>query len=804
MLNLRHLGVTLIAAAALAACSSSNSLTVSGTVVGSYFRNALVCVDINRNARCEPNEPSARTDNNGQFTVPQIEGADLVAEIGPDAQRYEPQDGVVNPVTNKIVFRAKPALLSNGAVVLNAYSTHISGLMEAGKSMAEAQQLMSSALGVPAANALADYNRETDPVLQGVLQSHANRMIAALQATVKATGSGNLLAALTDLVNAAPTQQGQVQYVWTQVGADDTPFSKLEITGTSAGSLADKPDAAGTLDARTFTTALQAPNATLYAAGQMVARAIVTPDAAGAASCPQIRIDGVASTMAVRAPVARGKLSNGPRYGSSGPVDFNVLTCEAAIPDTATSAVINGVALKVRGSKSVVNRVVVMGDTGCRLKGPTAFNQAADGTSTGGDLLQDCTSETAWPYAKLARVAASFDPDLILHNGDIHYREGFPEGVEMRWGGAANAAKGGSERDNASIKAKFVAAKIDDATTYGWRSWEEDFFKASGPLLAAAPWAITRGNHELCDRAGQGWFRFLDARRFPAGEPEYDSAYVRGSSFNVAKNCSQAVDPVAMSFGDLQVVLLDVGLLNDQPGLSGSIGATNGDHVRVARQLNAISALPASQDPNKLTWIVSHKPFFAYSGAFPAAGNAPKSADPRTWQLQKAIMPGAETLGTGNGQLPPNTQMTHAGHIHGFQMISHSAASGLPLSVLMGSTGDNLDGLIEGNTGTAFAPKGFGNDITSGLWPWLDQTINNVLVKGSKWYGGFAQHLPVNFSASPITGTGQKETATMSEYSFLVLDRVAGTTNWKMKVYDRNRQLLRTCTTSGKTARCDG
>ena len=238
------------------------------------------------------------------------------------------------------------------------------------------------------------------------------------------------------------------------------------------------------------------------------------------------------------------------------------------------------------------------------------------------------------------------------------------------------------------------------------------------------------------------------------------------------------------------------------------MGATNGDHVRVARQLNAISNLPASRDLSKNTWIVGHKPLFAYNGSGAFANGVPQPAVARTWQFQKAIVPGAESVDAGAGVLPANTQMTHAGHIHGFQMISQPADTGMPISVLMGTSGDNLEGLIEANTGAALAPAGFGNNITGGRWPWFDQMINAATIKAATWYTPLAKN-PQNFSSSPIQNTGKKESAVMSEFSFLVLDRLPGATptgapNWQFQVYDINRKLLRTCTTSGKTASCDG
>ena len=47
---------------------------------------------------------------------------------------------------------------------------------------------------------------------------------------------------------------------------------------------------------------------------------------------------------------------------------------------------------------------------------------------------------------------------------------------------------------------------------YGFDVWQADFFQPARRLLASAPWIVVRGNHESCNRAGQGWWRFLDTR----------------------------------------------------------------------------------------------------------------------------------------------------------------------------------------------------------------------------------------------------------------------------------------------------
>ena len=54
------------------------------------------------------------------------------------------------------------------------------------------------------------------------------------------------------------------------------------------------------------------------------------------------------------------------------------------------------------------HRILVLGDTGCRIKG---------------SFLQACNDPVAWPFAGLAKAAADLKPDLVIHLGDYLYRE---------------------------------------------------------------------------------------------------------------------------------------------------------------------------------------------------------------------------------------------------------------------------------------------------------------------------------------------------------------------------------------------
>jgi predicted phosphodiesterase len=183
---------------------------------------------------------------------------------------------------------------------------------------------------------------------------------------------------------------------------------------------------------------------------------LVTP----AATCPALHTDKGDVAMTVRAPAS---------------ADFPLI-CGAAIPDGTAQAKIGDAAL----SLPVANpqRILVLGDTGCRIKG---------------SALQACNDPTKWPFPQLATAAAKLKPDLVIHVGDYLYRESAcPSGNQ----GCAGSPWG----DN-------------------WTSWQVDFYQPAAPLLAAAPIVLVRGNHEDCDRAGPGWLRLQGPSAFDTGTP---------------------------------------------------------------------------------------------------------------------------------------------------------------------------------------------------------------------------------------------------------------------------------------------
>jgi hypothetical protein len=219
-----------------------------------------------------------------------------------------------------------------------------------------------------------------------------------------------------------------------------------------------------------------APWVELAANGELSVRAVVAPGTA----CPSVSADGVTLVASRR---------------GAPDINFPIEICETRAPTAATRLMVGGVPVPIL--PATARRIVVIGDTGCRLEGKA---------------IQDCGNPTVWPFAPIAARAAAKRPDLVIHLGDYYYR------VSACPVGRAGCA-GSPHGDN-------------------WPSWKADFFDPAAPLLGAAPWVMVRGNHELCKRGGHGWFRLLDT--YPA-----------------RADCLDHTEPYALSVGGLALLMFD-------------------------------------------------------------------------------------------------------------------------------------------------------------------------------------------------------------------------------------------------------
>jgi hypothetical protein len=353
--------------------------------------------------------------------------------------------------------------------------------------------------------------------------------------------------------------------------------------------------------------------------------------------CPSITVDGVASAMTIRALPATEPsrptstdttLAAAMTSGNSKPAVFTTTTCEFLVPAGASKATVAGINLPL--PKPVVNRVVIVGDTGCRI--------------SIGNVFQACGDPSQWPFSVIASAGAAMQPDLVLHVGDYEYRD--------------NPCPVGN------------TACAGQPWGYGSDAWAADFFTPAAPLLAAAPWVMVRGNHEVCNRAGQGWYRYLDINPF-------DTSDVKTCDNPANDNAGNFNDPWAVSFGDTQFVAFD------------SANAAKTAYVPAAFQpyTNELAEAAGLSNANLLNIFAVHHPVLGYSAANPpTVGNAALQS------VMNAAFPG--------NYYPPNTAIAIHGHVHDFQALSF--ASSHPATFVAGNGGDNLDSALP----AVFNPNG--------------------------------------------------------------------------------------------------
>lgn len=309
----------------------------------------------------------------------------------------------------------------------------------------------------------------------------------------------------------------------------------------------------------------------------MQVRAITRAD-----HCPVLQVGGVTQDMAVR--VLPSDATS--RDGKANKRAFPVRVCEAPVP---ADAALSLAGLPLPAVPKQVNKIVVIGDTGCRMK-------AAE------SAFQDCEKADSWPFAGLAKAAAAEHPQLVLHVGDYHYREtGCPPShpCEGRpWG-------------------------------YGWAAWQADFFEPAEPLLRAAPWVFVRGNHEECARAGQGWMRFFDP----------DAARADRSCDLTERDVeANHTQPYAIDLGEhWQFIVFDSSFASHANGL---------DNHRLAwmQDLQKVSELAATVGQHSI--FVSHHPLlgFAPSGKGIAFGT-PALLDPMRASFGTRLLPPGVVMG---------------------------------------------------------------------------------------------------------------------------------------------------------------
>ncbi len=260
---------------------------------------------------------------------------------------------------------------------------------------------------------------------------------------------------------------------------------------------------------------------------------------------------------------------------STGAAFSAIFVCRAAIPARATAAAVGATSIPA-SLPAEIDRIALLGDTGCRLKT--------------GDPVQGCSSTAKWPLALLAASIARANPDLIMHTGDYFYREmACPTDMLKRCGGSPAPIAGMSYKD----------------TQY---SWIADVILPLSPIFSIAPIVATRGNHEACFRGGNGWYLFFD--------PWPDTAE------HCAPNAKGDV-PTAVS----KTWTRDFPLRDGRSLHIAVVDSAYGNDVEVsswkqyADPLYAAAQRQSQVLPGRESWLVTHRPIFGITQWIPSAGD---------------------------------------------------------------------------------------------------------------------------------------------------------------------------------------
>jgi hypothetical protein len=399
-----------------------------------------------------------------------------------------------------------------------------------------------------------------------------------------------------------------------------------------------------------------------YTGNVAIARAVTAAAItdAGTNPCPTITINGGTPVqMNVRAAAANIPVRS-TLVSPSKPALFPVTSCEYPVTG-ATTAVVAGQSLPL--PKANPTKIVVIGDTGCRLQTGNGWQSCNDPNPNGTD--------TPYPFAAIAALAAAQNPDLVLHVGDYAYRDSECPGGSFNCGGSPWG--------------------------YGWDTWEADLFAPGAPLLAAAPWIMTRGNHEQCNRAGQGWYRFLDTSAFDATDVHtcdiatYDNA-ANGGNYN---------NPFLVNINSsTQLVVFDTAngkIQATTPATPTGVGSAY--YTNYQSELLTAGTLLGSGLPFNL-WS-NHHPIFGYSTATPPT--QPTDSIPVFTGVMFATYP---------TYFPPPINLALHGHTHDYQALNFAPGTtdaGAPFqpaaTLVSGNAGDLLDtALPTPLTGTALSP----------------------------------------------------------------------------------------------------
>jgi hypothetical protein len=193
---------------------------------------------------------------------------------------------------------------------------------------------------------------------------------------------------------------------------------------------------------------------------------------------------------------------------------------------------------------------------------------------------------------------------------------------------------------------------------------------------------MTRGNHEQCNRAGQGWYRFLDTS-------PYDTTGVHTCD-NPANDATAAGGNWNSPFlvkinGSTQIVVFDTA--NAKPQAQSPALPTGPGSLYFTTYASELTTAGTLLGPTPLTFNfwANHHPIFGY-----ATGTSPTIPIPAFAPVMKSVYP---------TYFPPPINLALHGHTHNYQAINFQSGN-LPdgggtfqpaATLVSGNAGDILD-----------------------------------------------------------------------------------------------------------------
>jgi hypothetical protein len=325
---------------------------------------------------------------------------------------------------------------------------------------------------------------------------------------------------------------------------------------------------------------------------------------------------------------------------------FPITVCEAVMAEGVSYSVSN--TLEINAVTLAASMVQVYGDSGCETS--------------------DCPGVTpSSQFQALANLGAKQSPNLILHMGDYNYRG--TAGAITGSTYAYDAGDGGFGGDTCGLQETYYSQNARNSPRPdSWPNWQADFFEAAQTLLPTAPWIFARGNHELCSRAGPGWFYLMGPGSSLPGAGQAQMQCPDQGDFNSPPTTAEPhitmIPPYMLSLGAIDVWVMDTANACDAL-------ATNTLTAQYQAQYEALA-----NTAQNITWIISHRPIWGFQ----------ESGDPSVNQMLQTAL-----ANSTDGELPPTVQLSLAGHMHIFESLSFLQDSTRPPQIVIGNSGVSLN-----------------------------------------------------------------------------------------------------------------